>query len=88
MKQFYINDKKITAKKFGWDTCHKIYLVNTAKDKKELLELGYDLFPIKELKEIWDCSCSLRFINNGDLTGVVEQFENANFEYKELKKDN
>lgn len=85
MKTLYINNQKITAQEFGYDTCHKIYLVNTPKDKKELLELEYDLFPIEELEEVWNSSCSLRFIQNGDLTNVVPQCENAVFTYKKDK---
>lgn len=30
-------------------------------------EYGYDIYPIEMLKEIWDNSCGLRFINHGDL---------------------
>ena len=84
-KQLYINDQKITAKEFAWDTCHKIYLINTAKDRTDLLELEYDLFPIEELEDSYKESCALRFISNGDLTipNVVSQFEEAVFNYKE-----
>lgn len=75
-----INKHKIKAKQFAWDTCHKIYLINTRKDKKTYLEYGYDLYPINELEEAYKNSCSLRFIQNGDLTEIVKQFETAIFE--------
>lgn len=77
-----INNNKITAKQFAWDTCHKIYLINTKKDKKTCLEYGYELFPIEELEEAYANSCSLRFIGQGDLQlpYIVNQFENAIFE--------
>lgn len=76
-----INGKKITAKKFAWEGCHKIYLINTKKDEKELLELGYDLYPIEKLRQTFEESCSLKFIANGDLDlpYVVNQFEEALF---------
>lgn len=76
-----INDKEITAKEFGWDECHKIYLVNTEQDKKELLDLEYKLFPIDQLEQAWKDSCELKFISNADLVGknIVDQFEKAIF---------
>jgi len=77
-----INGHKITAKQFAWDGCHKIYLINTRKDKRIFLEYGYDLFPIDELEKAYANSCSLRFIENGDLSDVVGQFETAVFEDK------
>jgi hypothetical protein len=80
-----INGKTITAKEFGYDGCHKIYLINTENDKKELYEAGYtdaDFFPIDELKDKFEDSCSLKFIENADLKGghIVNQFEEAIFE--------
>lgn len=72
-----INGKKIDAKEFAWDGCHKIYLMNTKGDKIQFKEFGYNFFPIDELKECYKNSCSLRFIENGDLTSVVTQFEKA-----------
>jgi len=77
-----INNKKITAKEFAWDGCHKIYLINTDEDRDKFIELEYNLLPIDELQEIYDeCSCSLRFISNADLIGddIVSQFEDAKF---------
>lgn len=79
-----INDEPITATEFAWDTCHKIYLINTKEDKAQLTEYGYDFFPIAELEECYENSCSLRFISNGDLEhSPVGQFEPAIF--KEIK---
>lgn len=82
MKNMKINGQTITAKQFAWDTCHKIYLINTKKDEKTFLEYEYDLFPIKELEQAYANSCSLRFISHGDveLPNVVNQFETAVFE--------
>jgi hypothetical protein len=75
-----INDVEITAKNFAWDGCHKIYLINSDKERSEAESSGYTLFPINELPEVFDVSCGLRFINNWDLTGhVVRQFEDADF---------
>ena len=79
-----INGHKIKAKLFAWDTCHKIYLINTRIDKKTYLEYEYNLFPISELEEAYKSSCSLRFISNGDLQGenIVDQFAKAVFQGK------
>ena len=78
-----INGQKITAKKFAWDECHKIYLINTKKDEQTYREYEYDLFPIEELESAYGRSCCLRFISHGDveLPDVVSQFETAVFEY-------
>lgn len=73
-----INGKKITAKEFAFDNCHKIYLVNNKDDKAQLLEYGYDFYPIEEIKEAFDGGCGLRFIQ--DMTtfnNIVGQFEPA-----------
>jgi hypothetical protein len=73
-----INGEQVTAKEFAWDTCHKIYLINTPEDRKQLLEYEYDLFPIEDLKECYENSCGLRFISNGDLQhSPSEQGNNA-----------
>lgn len=76
-----INNKKITAKEFGYDNCHKIYLVNTAKDREELEIYNYEFFPISELESKWNYSCDLKFISNADLEtpNIVNQFEEARF---------
>ncbi len=75
-----INGKVITATEFAFDNCHKIYLVNTKEDKDELTENGYDFYPIEEIKEAYEGSCGLRFIQ--DMTtfnDIVEQFKPATF---------
>ena len=77
-----INGKTITSKEFGFDECHKIYLINSAKDKKELTDLGYKLFDIASLRLVYQNSCPLKFISNADLKGknIVDQCEEAKFE--------
>ena len=75
-----INGNVITATEFAFDNCHKIYLVNTQEDKDELTENGYDFYPIEQIKEAYEGSCSLRFIQ--DMTtfkDIVEQFKPAKF---------
>lgn len=75
-----INGKPISAKEFAFDGCHKIYLINTKEDKAQLVEYDYDIFPIEDIKEVYEGSCSLRFIQ--DMTtfmDIVKQFEKAVF---------
>lgn len=75
-----VNGKKITAIEFAFDGCHKIYLVNNAEDKNQLIEYGYNFYPIEELQEVYEGSCSLRFIQ--DMTtfnNIVAQSEEAVF---------
>ena len=75
-----INGNVITATEFAFDNCHKIYLVNIQEDKDELTENGYDFYPIEQIKEAYEGSCSLRFIQ--DMTtfkDIVEQFKPAKF---------
>lgn len=76
-----INGKEIKAKQFAYDGCHKIYLIEDTDDLKEAKDIGYDIYNIKLLKETYDDSCSLRFIDNWKLTEqIVPQFETAKFE--------
>lgn len=72
----YINDHTTQAKEFGYDGCHKIYLCDTPEGKAELVELGYDLYPIESLDAIYHESCGLRFISDAKLTKrYIHQFE-------------
>lgn len=76
-----IDGKEIKAKQFAYDGCHKIYLIEDTDDLKEAKDIGYDIYDIKLLKETYDDSCSLRFIDNWKLTEqIVPQFETAKFE--------
>ena len=76
-----VNGKEIKAKQFAYDGCHKIYLIEDTDDLKDAKDIGYDIYDIELLKETYDDSCSLRFINNWKLTEqIVPQFETAKFE--------
>ena len=76
-----VNDIEIEATEFAYDGCHKIYLIEDEQDKKEALECEYDLYPIEQLQDKYENSCSLKFIHNWKLSkNIVAQFENAVFE--------
>jgi hypothetical protein len=76
-----INNQTIKAKKFAFDGCHKIYLIESEEDLKEALEIGYDIYPIGKLKNAYKNSCSLKFINNWQLNKCyAEQCEPATIE--------
>ncbi len=67
---------KIKGLGFGYDGCHKIYILETEEDIKEAKETGYDkVYDMSELLEIYNNSCPLRFINNWKLDKTfIEQF--------------
>jgi len=69
-----INGKNIDGKKFAYDGCHKIYVIEDKKDEKEAIDLCYSILNIKKLPETYYKSCPLRFISNWKLTKkYVEQ---------------
>jgi hypothetical protein len=71
-----VNGIEITATEFGYDGCHKIYLIESAEDRKKLVGYGYDIHPIADLEKAFRGSCGLEFISNASLTEqIVEQFE-------------
>ena len=75
-----INNAEITSKHFAYDGCHKIYLIESDQDEKEAFEIGYQILPIKDIKQTYKDSCSLKFISNWQLNKtIVSQFENAKF---------
>lgn len=76
-----INGQTINAYGFGFDGCHKFYLIETPEDEETLMRYGYKLYDIMGLPQAWVDSCPLRFINSADLTKTfVPQFEPARFE--------
>jgi hypothetical protein len=83
-----INGEVVAAHHFAWDGCHKIYLINTEADRSLMDSYGWEsgaFYPISELRQAWDDSCSLRFISWADLTlpNLINQFdENATVEVK------
>ena len=88
----YINGHEVKAKKFGFDGCHKFYLIESDLDENKLRSYDYEIHDISRLPELWAVSCPLRFIRTADLTRCyVPQFEPAYFEGwfmdTELKKD-
>ena len=80
-----INGKTITADRFAFDGCHKIYLIENQQQADHAAEIGYKLLPIADLPEAYKSSCGLRFISSWGLDesqpwiSYVPQFENARF---------
>lgn len=85
----YVNGSRVGATEFAFDGCHKIYLIDTPEVREKLEGYGYepdDFHPVSDLPEVWEDSCSLRFISWGDLReeDLVHQFdENVTVEYVE-----
>lgn len=76
----YINGTAITAYGFGFDGCHKFYLIETPEDEAVLRGYGYELYDIDGLPRAWADSCPLRFIEKADLSEtVVPQCTPASF---------
>lgn len=71
-----INGIEITAKEFAYDGCHKIYLIESQEERDEAESYGYKIYPINEIADKFDNSCSLRFIETWtDYKKIVSQFE-------------
>jgi len=70
-----INGIEITAKEFAYDGCHKIYLIESQEERDEADSYGYKIYPINEIADKFDNSCSLRFIDTWSLDSIVPQFE-------------
>lgn len=76
-----VNGKEIKGNKFAYDGCHKIYICEDKEDIKEAVELSYGIFDIRQIEEIYEDSCPLRFISNWKLDkNYIEQFSQAKFE--------
>ena len=82
-----INGLQVTAKKFAFDGCHKIYLIENGEEEAEALSYGYRILLIQELPQAYEDSCPLRFISNWplglsneDFISYVEQGDDATFE--------
>lgn len=76
-----VNNKEILGDKFAFDGCHKIYIIEDNLDEKEAIDYGYDIYEVKDLKDIYENSCSLKFISNWKLNiNYVKQFEEVLFD--------
>lgn len=71
----YINDILISSSGyFAYDGCHKIYILESEEEEEYAKKIGYDIYPICKLQEIYENSCHLRFISSWDLQkDYVEQ---------------
>lgn len=72
-----INNFKVrTCGFFAYDGCHKIYILENAKNLKDAIILNYNILKIEKLEEVYNNACNLKFINSWDLTTTfVPQFE-------------
>jgi hypothetical protein len=74
----------------AWDGCHKLYFLQDKGRVADARETGYEVFPSTELRRLWKCSCSLRFIyrwgyDNPDFEHKwnIEQFEDEELGFEE-----
>lgn len=83
-----VNGKTIEGEGVAYDECHKIYIIEDAKDREEAEKLGYSIYNMAALPIIWAESCPLRFIQNWELNKVyVGQEESATFEQVTLAEE-
>ena len=76
-----INGKAIIGDQFAYEGCHKIYIINTPEEEAQALEYGYNIYPIKEIEQVYKDSCSFKFISNWPLNvSYADQCEEATFE--------
>ena len=79
-----VNRRLVKGGKIAYDGCHKIYILENDHDISEAKGLGYSIYNIDKLQEIYDGSCPLRFISNWECTiKYCGQFENAKIVIKE-----
>lgn len=83
-----VNGKVVKGDGVAYDECHKIYIIEDAKDREEAEKLAYRVFDMEALPNIWADSCPLRFIQNWKLNKVyVGQEESATFEQVTLAEE-
>ena len=47
----------------AWDGCHKLYFLQDEGRVANARELEYEIFPSTDLRQLFDLSCSLRFVS-------------------------
>jgi hypothetical protein len=94
-----VADATQTAKAIAFDTCHKIYVLMDDEQVELMIGYGYDCLITSQeaspeeflstLREWYDDSCGLRFINavetnhrdpNEGFTNLIPQFAEEEFE--------
>ena len=75
-----IEGMRFASTHFAYDGCHKIYLLSYWRDGREQTEaeaMGYEIHPVEELRDTYEASCPLRFIQCWSLvcTPVPQCFE-------------
>lgn len=48
-----INELKVVGKEFAYDVCHKMYILESEKDKQEVLSANYKILPIGKLENTY-----------------------------------
>lgn len=84
-------DKKYEVQdcdRFAWDGCHKIYLITTRDQAYDAFGYDYDLLDISLIKQVYEESCPLRFIDFWDVENikhpVIPQCEDGEIEIDQV----
>lgn len=75
-----IGQVSIKSVGIAFDMCHKIYILENAKDYAEAKKAGYKIYDCEHFAEIWTASCPLKFVSTWDLSvQLVRQGEPISF---------
>ncbi len=76
-----VNGKEINGIGFAFNGCHKIYIVANRAERTAALQMGYKVYGLNKLQNVWNNTCPMRFISQWDLSDYyVKQGEQAIFE--------
>jgi hypothetical protein len=68
--------KDIKGKAIAYDECHKIYIIRKEQEVWEALNNNYVIYPMEALTDLYEQSCSLKFVSSWDLKKrYIEQGE-------------
>lgn len=78
-KVISVKDMKTTGE-FAYEGCHKIYVLESEKDRLEAVEYDYEILDMDLLERTYRSSCSLKFVSNWSLDKrYIEQCEDVVF---------
>lgn len=59
--------KNIEGKAVAYDGCHKIYIIQKQDEIEEAKNCDYTIYPMEKLEDLYEQSCSLKFVSSWDL---------------------
>lgn len=73
----------------AWDGCHKLYFLQDDERMAQAKYFGYDIYPSTELRELFEQSCSLRFVSRWgyDNDDFEHEWNISQFEQEEMEEE-